>query len=196
MRSAIDNLQYLADVGETDIQLLKRILPHCNAEQLNHIESSTNGRDLSPVTDDLWRKCYGRKFGNDAVDMVKERMASRGCKFKWRQLYQAKVREQEEIQKKGVNRLKELYREQNTQKESRKCQAIDLKPPESKRVRRTGTGGSSGSASKAPAKGRLMQKSRMDFAKSNAASRQATMARNRSKINNGINQRPGGTSRR
>lgn len=41
VRSAIDNLQYISDVGETDIQLLKRILPHCNAEQLNHIESST-----------------------------------------------------------------------------------------------------------------------------------------------------------
>lgn len=41
VRSAIDNLQYLSDVGETDIQLLKRILPHCNADQLNHIETST-----------------------------------------------------------------------------------------------------------------------------------------------------------
>jgi elongin-A len=44
VRSAIDNLQYLGDVGETDIQLLKRILPHCNAEQLNHIETSTKVR--------------------------------------------------------------------------------------------------------------------------------------------------------
>jgi elongin-A len=108
VRSAIDNLQYLGDVGETDIQLLKRILPHCNAEQLNRIETSTKGRDLSPVTDELWRKCYGRTFGNDAVAMVRERMSNRGIKFKWRQLYQAKVREQEELQKKGVNRLKDL----------------------------------------------------------------------------------------
>jgi hypothetical protein len=46
------------------------------------------GRDLSPITDELWRKCYARKFGNDAVDMVKERMANRNCKFKWKQLYQ------------------------------------------------------------------------------------------------------------
>ena len=45
-------------------------------------------RDLSPVTDDLWRKCYGRQFGNDAMNMVKERMSNRGTKFKWRQLYQ------------------------------------------------------------------------------------------------------------
>lgn len=44
VRSALDNLQYLGDVGETDIQLLKRILPHCNAEQLNHIESSSTVR--------------------------------------------------------------------------------------------------------------------------------------------------------
>jgi elongin-A len=195
VRKAIDNLQYIGDVGETDIQLLKRILPHCTAEQLNHIETSTKGRDLSPVTDELWRKCYGRKFGNDAVDMVQERMSKRNCKFKWRQLFQAKVREQDEIQKKGVNRLRELYKEQNTQKESRQMKPVDLKPPESKRVRRTGPGGSSGPSSKIT-KGRLMQKSRVDFAKSNQASRMATMARNRSNLNNGINQRPGGTSRR
>lgn len=44
MRKAIDNLQYIGDVGETDIQLLKRILPHCTAEQLNHIETSTKVR--------------------------------------------------------------------------------------------------------------------------------------------------------
>jgi elongin-A len=201
IRSAIDNLQYLGDVGETDIQLLKIILPHCNAEQLNHIETSTKDRDLSPVTDELWRKCYGRQFGNDAVTMVKERMAKRNAKFKWRQLYQAKVREQEDLQKEGVKRLKDLYKEQNSQKESRKCRPIDLKPPESKRIRRTGVaGGARGSASvsRTPAKGRLMQKSRIDFAKSSAASRDATMARNRSNIrmSNGINHRPGGTSRR
>lgn len=28
-----------------------------------------------------------------------------------------------------------------TEKESRRCQAIDLKPPESKRIKRTGPGG-------------------------------------------------------
>jgi elongin-A len=197
VRSAIDNLQYLSDVGETDIQLLKRILPHCNADQLNHIETSTKGRDLSPITDELWRKCYGRRFGEDAVEMVKERMSSRKCKFKWRQLYQAKVREQDEIQRKGVNRLRELYKEQNSQKERKQIQPIDLKPPESKRVKRTGPGGSfRGPPSKAPAKGRLMQKSRMDFAKSNEAARQASLAKNRSNVNYGINQRPGGSSRR
>uniref|UniRef100_A0A7I4FGW4 Elongin-A n=2 Tax=Physcomitrium patens TaxID=3218 RepID=A0A7I4FGW4_PHYPA len=196
VRSAIDNLQYISDVGETDIQLLKRILPHCNAEQLNHIESSTKGRDLSPITDDLWRKCYGRKFGNDAVEMVKERMSDRKCKFKWRQLYQAKCREQDEIQRKGVSRLRELYKEQNSQKERKQIVPIDLKPPESKRIKRTGPGGSSGPSSKAPAKGRLMQKARMEFAKSNAASRQASMAKSRLNLNNGINQRPGGSFRR
>ncbi len=46
------------------------------------------GRDLSPITDELWLKCYSRKFGNDAVEMVKRRMADRKCKFKWKQLYQ------------------------------------------------------------------------------------------------------------
>jgi len=193
VRSAIDNLSHLGDVGETDISLLKRILPHCNADQLMHIETSTTGRDLSPITDELWRKCYARKFGNDAVDMVKERMANRNCKFKWKQLYQAKLREQEEVQKKGVNRLRELYKEQDTQKQSRKLKPCDVKPPESKR-RKSGTGGSSAPASKfGKSKGRLMQKSRMDYANSNEVKMQASM-RNKAAGGNGLNQRPGGQS--
>lgn len=196
VRKAIDNLQYIGDVGETDLQLLQRILPHCTAEQLHHIETSTKGRDLSPVTDELWRKCYGRKFGNDELEKVQEGMSKSKRKFKWSRLYQVKLREEAEAQKKGVNRLRELYKEQNSQKESRQMKPVDLQPPESKRMKRTGSAGSSGHSSKVVAKGRLMQKSRMDFAKSNQASRNATMARNRSNLNNGINQRTGGSSRR
>jgi elongin-A len=194
VRKAIDNLQYIGDVGETDLQLLKRILPHCTAEQLHHIETSTKGRDLSSVTDELWRKCYGRKWGNDQLEKA-QGMPQSKRKYPWRRLYQNKLREEAETQRKGVNRLRELYKEQNSQKESRQMKPVDLKPPESKRLKRTFTAGSSGS-SKVVAKGRLMQKSRMDFAKSNQASRNATMARNRSNLNNGINQRTGGSSRR
>lgn len=35
----IDNIRYLGDVGETDIHLLERILPHCTSEQLMHVEN-------------------------------------------------------------------------------------------------------------------------------------------------------------
>lgn len=194
VRKAIDNLQYIGDVGETDLQLLRRILPHCTADQLDYIEKSTKGRDLSPVTDELWRKFYDRKWGKDELEEAQLKPQAKR-KYPWRRLYQNKLIAEAEKQSKGVNRLRELYKEQNSQKESRQMKPVDLKPPESKRLKRTFTAGSSGS-SKVVSKGRLMQKSRMDFAKSNQASRNATMARNRSNLNNGINQRTLGSSRR
>ena len=42
VQSAIDNLQFLADVGETDINLLAKILPHCSPEQLHRIETTSS----------------------------------------------------------------------------------------------------------------------------------------------------------
>lgn len=47
VRTAIDNLRYLGDVGETDAELLGRILPHCTVDQLMHIEKSSKVRFLS-----------------------------------------------------------------------------------------------------------------------------------------------------
>lgn len=46
VRTAIDNVRYLGDVGETDIDLLEHILPHCTVDQLMHIEKSTEVSDL------------------------------------------------------------------------------------------------------------------------------------------------------
>jgi len=178
VRSAIDNLSHLGDVGHTDMRLLEVILPHCDADQLLHVETSTKGRDLSPVTDELWRKCYSRKFGNDAVEMVKQRMADRKCKFKWKQLYQAKVKEQEEIQKKGVDRLRELYKEANSLKANRQIQACEITPPDSKRKKSApGGGGSAPAARFANCKGRLMKKARMEYVNSNEAKMHAAMRR-------------------
>lgn len=42
--TAIDNLRYLGDVGETDIDLLDRILPHCTLDQLMRVEDCTKVR--------------------------------------------------------------------------------------------------------------------------------------------------------
>lgn len=44
VQTAIDNVRYIGDVGETDIHLLERILPHCTIDQLKHIEQSTEVR--------------------------------------------------------------------------------------------------------------------------------------------------------
>lgn len=41
---AIDNIRHLGDVGETDLHLLERFLPHCKVDQLKHIEDSTKVR--------------------------------------------------------------------------------------------------------------------------------------------------------
>lgn len=42
--TAIDNLRYLGDVGETDIYLLGKILPHCTLDQLMHVEKCSEVR--------------------------------------------------------------------------------------------------------------------------------------------------------
>lgn len=47
VQTAIDNLRYLGDVGETDLHLLARILPHCTLEQLTQVEDSTQVRTSS-----------------------------------------------------------------------------------------------------------------------------------------------------
>ncbi|KAJ7521632.1 hypothetical protein O6H91_19G061900 [Diphasiastrum complanatum] len=169
VRNAIDNLAYLRDVGQTDSSLLHMILPHCTAEQLLRIELATKERDLSAITNDLWRGIYGRQFGFESVNLVVERMKRKSVNFKWIELYQAKLKEREEAQQKGVNRLKQLYVEAETQKQSRKIQSCLKVPPGSKRQKSTAVGGM-GPSSKFPnGKGRLMKKARLDYAASNEA---------------------------
>ena len=45
VQMAVDNVRYLGDLGETDLHLLDRILPHCTVDQLRHIEDSTEVRE-------------------------------------------------------------------------------------------------------------------------------------------------------
>ena len=61
INEAIDSLKFLGDVGDTDLNLLDHILPHCTIDQLMHIENSSKGRDLTPVTDKLWKNFYEKK---------------------------------------------------------------------------------------------------------------------------------------
>ncbi|KAG9448815.1 hypothetical protein H6P81_008780 [Aristolochia fimbriata] len=89
IETAIDSLRYMGDVGETDISILKEILPHCTAEQLMHIENSSKGRDLSTVTDTLWKKFYEQHFGEDSLNLVLREKMKQQTKgqlvFKWKQ---------------------------------------------------------------------------------------------------------------
>jgi len=137
IRSAIDNIQYIGDVGETDFGLLKVILAHCTSDQLLFIENSTEGRDLSPITDDLWQNFYARRFGEESADLVRKRMKLKKVSFKWSLLFQAKAKEQEEQQQKSVerslNRLKQLYAQADSEKQSRQIQICSTIPPGGKK---------------------------------------------------------------
>ncbi|KAL4566730.1 hypothetical protein LXL04_030853 [Taraxacum kok-saghyz] len=88
VQKAIDNVRYMGDVGETDQHRLERFLPHYTVEQLMHIEDATEERDLSPVTDNLWKNFYLLQFGAKATNVVIERMKEKRVSFKWRQLYE------------------------------------------------------------------------------------------------------------
>ncbi|RHN38676.1 putative RNA polymerase II transcription factor SIII, subunit A [Medicago truncatula] len=77
---AIDNVKYLGDVSHVDHHMLERILPHCTLDQLMHIEKSTQGMDLSPITDQLWKKFFEKQFGiNCTNEVVKKMKETLGC---------------------------------------------------------------------------------------------------------------------
>nr|XP_016506946.1 PREDICTED: uncharacterized protein LOC107824664 isoform X1 [Nicotiana tabacum]XP_016506948.1 PREDICTED: uncharacterized protein LOC107824664 isoform X1 [Nicotiana tabacum]XP_016506949.1 PREDICTED: uncharacterized protein LOC107824664 isoform X1 [Nicotiana tabacum] len=105
VQKAIDNVRFLGDVGETEFHLLQRILPHCSLEQLMHVENLSQGRDLSPVTDKLWKRFYKIQFGEKSINQVVQDMKLRNGTFKWKQLYEAKLEELEETQQKLFKRI-------------------------------------------------------------------------------------------
>lgn len=46
------------------------------------------GRDLSPVTDALWKQFYKKDFGEKSFNTVVERMKEKKVRFGWKQLYE------------------------------------------------------------------------------------------------------------
>jgi len=157
---AIDNIRHLGDVGDTGLDLLERILPHCTVDQLKHIEDSTEERDLSPVTDKLWKKFYERQFGVNSTNLVCERMTQKKVSFKWKLLYEAKLKDLEEAQQKSFDRIKELYKKEDARKQSRQVQITKKVPPSSKK--RSFYGGGPGS-NISNTKSSLMKKSKLQF---------------------------------
>ncbi|XP_024990109.1 uncharacterized protein LOC112524498 [Cynara cardunculus var. scolymus] len=159
VQKAVDNVRYLGDVGETDLHLLERFLPHCTVEQLTHIEDSTEERDLSPVTDKLWKNFYMLQFGSKSTNVVIERMKEKKVSFKWRQLYEAKVKDVDEAQQKSFERIKQLYKKEDAKKQSRQVQICTKVPPSSnKRSFFGGPGSSIGNT-----KSGLMKKAKLEF---------------------------------
>ncbi|GMG98494.1 hypothetical protein Nepgr_000334 [Nepenthes gracilis] len=161
VQTAIDNVRYIGDVGETDTHLLERILPHCTVEQLMHVENMTEGRDLSPVTNKLWRKFYEAKFGVANVNLVVERMNRHNITYSWRQLYQAKLKVQDQVQKESVERLTQLYKKEDARKQSRQIKICTKVPPATKK---RGFCGGFGAENKfSNAKSNLMKKAKVDY---------------------------------
>ncbi|KAI9177988.1 hypothetical protein LWI28_021402 [Acer negundo] len=161
VETAIDNVRYLGDVGETDLHLLDRILPHCTFDQLMHVENSTKGRDLTPVTDKLWKKFYRKEFGEKSLNVVIERMKEKKVAFRWKQLYEAKVEDLNEAEKKTSDRLKKLYQKEDAKKRSRQTQLCSKVPPSSNK-RSFGNGPGYGLSG---VKSNLMKKAKIDFLK-------------------------------
>ncbi|KAL3687432.1 hypothetical protein R1sor_013741 [Riccia sorocarpa] len=173
----IQNLDQLGDIGHIDVSLLKVILPYCSPEQLLKVEESKKEIDLTPITNELWLHHYSHRFGEESARAAQERLTKET--FKWRALYQAKVCEEKNTEVKGVQRLRELYKQAYEKNISRKLQRIEVTvvtPQEKKRIHgsiggvgfsgRFG-GGTSSRFSKPKnircGKGRLMKKARAEF---------------------------------
>ncbi|CAA2963605.1 transcription elongation factor B polypeptide 3 [Olea europaea subsp. europaea] len=168
---AIDNVRYLGDVEETDFHLLERILPRCTLDQLVHIENCTEGTDLGPVTNKLWKKFYERQFGAHNTNVVIERMRKK----------KAKSKDMEEAQQKSIDRLRQLYQKEDG-KQSRQVQVCTKIPPSSRK--RTFCGGVNAS-NICNTKSGLMKKAKLEFLNSQevknlAATKSKVVQRNHS----------------
>ncbi|XP_042427918.1 transcription elongation factor B polypeptide 3-like [Zingiber officinale] len=174
-QTAIANIRYIGDVGEVDLHLLKDILTHCNIDQLTHIENSTKGRDLSPVTDDSWKRFYELQFGVESANTVIKRMKQKKMVFKWRLLYQAKLKEREEAQNKVAEKLKQRYAETQAKKQSRQIQICSKIPPSSNK--RSYWGESGPGINLSNVKGNLMKKAKLEYLHSHELKVHAQMKR-------------------
>ncbi|KAF3324257.1 transcription elongation factor B polypeptide 3 [Carex littledalei] len=169
---AIENVRYIGNVSGLDINLLERILPHCNKTQLAHIENCTKGTDLSPVTDKLWKRFYEMEFGVDNANMIIERMNRKQVQFTWKRLYEAKTKEREEAENKISQKLKQSYAESLAEKKSRQTK-MTAKIPPPKRSFWGGNGPSFSTNYKSP----LMKKAKIELLKSPEIINHKTMKR-------------------
>lgn len=173
VQKLIDNVRYLGNVGYVDQHLLERILPHCTVEQLMHVEKSTKGRDLSPVTDKLWKKFFEKQFGINNTNEVIKRMREKKVSFRWRQLYEAKGKEVARAENEALDRIKQLYKKEDARKQSRQVRTCTKLPPSSKK-RFWGDNG----ANVSNVKSNIMKKAKIEFLRSNEVKNIAAMKKN------------------
>ncbi|XP_062195160.1 uncharacterized protein LOC133898466 isoform X2 [Phragmites australis] len=172
VRTVIDNLRYVGSVDGVEIELLKRILPHCTLEQITRIESLTE-MDLSPVTDALWKRFYQRQFGEDHMNHVIKRMKHSGVHYKWKDLFRAKTEKQKEIEDMMVEKFTKKFQAEKAEKQSKQIKLCTKVPPSSKRSFFGGGGPSnlSNSNYKSP----ILKKARIEV---NRARMQAAIQKN------------------
>ncbi|EOX92946.1 Nucleus, subunit A, putative isoform 3 [Theobroma cacao] len=141
-------------------------------DQLIHVEKSTKGRDLSPVTDKLWKNFYELQFGRASTNLVIERMKLKKVSFRWRQLYEAKLKDVQEAENKAIDRLKQLYKKEDARKQSRQVQLCTKVPPSSKRSFFAGSGPG---YNLSYVKSNIMKKAKIDLMKSQEVKNLAAM---------------------
>ncbi|CAN8286794.1 unnamed protein product [Cochlearia groenlandica] len=174
VRTAIDNVKYIGYVGGVDFQLLDQILQHCTLEQLIHIEDSTQDTDLSPVTNKLWKIFYKKRYGEEDLNVVVMKMKRNKVDFKWRDLYEAKLKVVQEAEEEAVDRLKKCYKNEDARKQGRQTKLCAKAPP-SKR----GFWASSGSGyNLSNVKSNIMKKAKLDLYKSQEVKNLTAIKRN------------------
>ncbi|RYR27470.1 hypothetical protein Ahy_B01g051501 isoform C [Arachis hypogaea] len=174
VQKIIDNIRYLGNVGCVDLHLLERILPHCTVDQLMHVEKASEGADLSPVTDKLWKGFFEKQYGSNCSKEVMRRMREKKVSFKWKQLYEAKQKEIAEAEKEVSNRIRNLYKKEDAKKQSRQVQLCTKTPPSSKK-RFWGDGPGYNVSN---LKSNIMKKSKIEFLKSHEMKNLAVMKKN------------------
>lgn len=76
--------------------------------------SRSMGRDMSIVTDKLWKKFYEREFGVSSANVVVQRMRERKVT-----LYEEILEETAEFENKVSDRIRQLYKKENERKLNR-----------------------------------------------------------------------------
>ncbi|KAH0453627.1 hypothetical protein IEQ34_017951 [Dendrobium chrysotoxum] len=173
--TVIANLRYVGDVSGVDLHLLKDILPHCTMDQLICIENSTQEVDLSPVTNDLWKSFYEQQFGEENMMLVVRRMKQKKVVFKWKKLYEAKIKEREVFRSKSVERLKQRYEEELAKKQSKQIRFCSKIPPSGNKRSFSSV---SSSYKVSHIKGNLMKKAKLEYLKSREACIHASTRKN------------------
>ncbi|CAH8387543.1 unnamed protein product [Eruca vesicaria subsp. sativa] len=174
VRLAIDNVRYIGYVGGVDFQLLEKIFQHCTLEQLMHIEDSTPDTDLSPVTNELWKRFYEKQYGAKNLSFVVEKMERSRVSFKWRELYEAKSKVVEEDEKEAVDRLKERYKNEDARKQSRQTKLCAKAPP----IKKAFWGNSGSGYNLSHVKSNIMKKAKLDVLKSQEVKNLTAIKRN------------------